>query len=470
MDRTPRMHTYRKLRPNALHLWSLTQPFGWGGGRRLFSIAALVICVIIGFAELSESLPLAPSTVAAANLTESIAFSTNETNSYLWNLADDALPLVSLPDHLKGNLDLSLTYSMGNFQFPLFQSLYFNGRVGKYVLMVIPNGGRRAQFINLEPAAGWSQFEAKDDSGLRLADKGKFKLLSTGEGTVYTFLTFADGELHCSRIDDRDGLVINLEYTNNSLIDTISDSSGRMVKFGYTDNYLSAVTQTWGADAGKLTRTWLIDVGLASGPIPGGGAVRTLAPKNMPKNALQPVYTDKMSASDWVLAAIFGGPGAIAAANSFEPRGLARQYPLYRGDFIGDDGILHRGHLSAAMHLYGSEDGTGGIGLYVPAGFISNSNEPTPTDAAITFYYPKLGKLSDVTLAVFHVADFHLSYEGGRVRIGNIGGPGGSIGSYRHAHLEFYHGNTGLPAAASRVKLRIDPSTVFASRPSRIRY
>src|SRR6185503_6347896 len=115
-------------------------------------------------------------------------FSANESISiYPWNLGDDDLPLISLPDHLKGNLDLSLTYSMGEYQFPLFQSLYFNQRIGKYILMVIPNGGRRAQFIDLKPVAGGTEFEATDNSGLRLADKGKLKLLTTSEGTVYTF-------------------------------------------------------------------------------------------------------------------------------------------------------------------------------------------------------------------------------------------------------------------------------------------
>jgi hypothetical protein len=169
-----------------------------------------------------------------------------------------------------------------------------------------------------------------------------------------------------------------------------------------------------------------------------------------------------MAASDSMLASIFGGSGAIAAANGFEPRALGSQYPLYRGDLIGDDGRILRGHLSFAMHLYGSADGTQETELYVPYGFISNTSEPTPTDAAVMFYYPKLGNLTDVTVAVFHIANFHLSYEEGRVRIGSIGGPGGSIDSYRHSHIEFYHGNTGLPPSSSRVKLRIDPVTVFA--------
>jgi hypothetical protein len=431
---------------------------------RAFFISALLLGLALGLPGLGgSSLPI-PSAIAATSLPESKVFSANESIAiYPWNLAHDDLPLVSLPDHLQGNLDLSLTYSMGHYQFPLFQSLYFNQQIGKYILMVIPNGGGRAQFIDLTPVAGWTEFAATDNSGLRLADKGKLKLLSTSEGTVYTFALFADGELHCSQINDRDGLAINLKYTGDSAIDTISDLSGRIIRFSYTSKYLSAVTQTWGTEAGTLTKTWPIDLRPVSGL--SGPGMRAREPKRIPSNAVHRAYTDKMYESDWLLATIFGGPGAIAAANGFEPEGLSRRYPLYRGDLIGDDGIVRRGHLSYAMHLYGSEDGTGDMELYVPAGFISNSIEPTPTDAAVTFYYPKLGDVMDVTLAVFHVADFRLSYENGRVRIGRIGGPGGSIGSYKHSHLEFYHGDTGLPAASAREKLRIDPARMFTAHP-----
>ena len=433
---------------------------------RFFSISTLVIASAIGIAEARAATPAAkPALVKAASLKDGEVFSeSGSISTYQWNLTDERLPLISLPDHIGEGLDLSLTYSMDQFQFPLFQSLYFNERVGKYILMVIPKQGRRAQFIDLDPVEGPGQFEARGESKLLLTDKGNLKLLSMSDGTVYTFAKFEDGELHCSQINDRGGLVINLRYTNDSSIDTISDASGRKVSFSYTNDYVSSVTQTWGADRGKLTRTWAIAlrdptratvnrvVGVLSG-----------AAKHIPINALKPRYTDEMVASDWTLAKIFGGWGAVAAANGFEPARLGSQYPLYRGDLISDDGRILRGHLSFAMHLYGSEDGTRETELYVPMGFISNSSEPTPTDAAVTFYYPKLGDLTDVTLAVFHVANFHLSSEGGRMHIGSIGGPGGSIGSYRHAHIEFYRGNTGLPSTSSRVKLRIDPVTVFSS-------
>ena len=164
-----------------------------------------------------------------------------------------------------------------------------------------------------------------------------------------------------------------------------------------------------------------------------------------------------------MLARIFGGPNAIAAANSFEPAGLSGQYPIYRGDLIGADGRNHPGHLSFAMHLYGSEDGTGTTALYVPAGFTSNTNTPTPSDAAVTFFYPRLGNLTNVTLAVFHVADFSIREENGRIRIGNIGGRGGSFELYKHSHIEFYRGNTGLPASNQRQALRINPAEVFGA-------
>jgi hypothetical protein len=183
--------------------------------------------------------------------------------------------------------------------------------------------------------------------------------------------------------------------------------------------------------------------------------------KPIPTNAVRPFYTSEMAQHDRLLAQMFGDAGAVAAANGFEPPGLANQYAIYRGDLRGPDGVTRRGHLSDAMHLYGSSDGTGNTGLYVPEGFASHSQSPTHTDAAVTFFYPKLGPLRSVTLAVFHIANFAITHTNGRVRIGEIGGPGGSYQYYKHSHLEFYRGNVGLPAADRRAALRIDPSMVL---------
>jgi len=190
--------------------------------------------------------------------------------------------------------------------------------------------------------------------------------------------------------------------------------------------------------------------------------------KSIPANALSRAYTSEMAESDRLLAHIFGSPEAVAAANGFEPTGLASQYPFYRGDLKGADGITRRGHLSCAMHLYGNADGTATTPIYVPAGYISHSKTPTQTDAAVTFFYRRLGTLANVTLAVFHVANFSIVAENGRVRIGEIGGRGGSFPSYKHSHIEFYSGNVGLPPASRRPALRIDPTVVFRPTIERI--
>jgi hypothetical protein len=324
--------------------------------------------------------------------------------------------------------------------------------------------GRRAEFVELVRAKDGKGFAANGKLSLRLEDKDGLKLLTTSDGTVYTFAVLGDGELHCRQINDRQGEVINLDYTNESLLGSIHDDRGRTMTFNYTNDYVSSVAQTWLANSKRLRKTWAVaeEVRFAHAVAAAPNSTALVGAKHIPSNAMRASYSRAMAASDSVLAAIFGGPGAVAAANGFEPSRLSRQYPLYRGDLIGDDGRVLRGHLSFAMHLYGSIDGTGDTDLYIPNGFTTHSNEPSPTDAVMTFYYPRLGKLTDVTLAVFHVRNFHLNYEGDRVHIGSIGGPGGSIGSYRHSHLEFYRGNTGLPSLAARQHLRIDPATVFS--------
>lgn len=387
--------------------------------------------------------------------------------NYQWNVNDANLPLINLPDHLSDGVDLSLTYSMDQFQFPVFQSLYYNSQAGKYILMVMSER-EGAKFIDLPGAAGESIIQTTKDSSLRFTSDGDAKLIVTNDGTVYSFSPLADGELHCRQIKDRTGAVIDFAYSKEASLATITDDAGRTVRFSYTKDYLSSITQTWGPGA-KRKKTWAIDnetkvdaraVKFAHAP--------SATTKRVPTNAVTPTYTEEMAASDSNLATIFGGPGAMAAANGFEPAGLGHQYPLYRGDLVGDDGVVRRGHLSFAMHLYGSLDGTGDIGLFVPAGFTSHSAEPTPTDAALSFYYPRLGNLTDVTLVVFHVADFNLTPEGERVRIGSIGGRGGSVSTYKHSHLEFYRGDTGLPVAAARARLRIDAATVFGKSPSTV--
>ena len=399
--------------------------------------------------------------------TESTA-SASATTVYKWNLSDRELPLLSLPNaHLTAGLDQSLTYPLDQFRFPIFQALNYDDEHARFLLPSISSESKGVHFIEFAPIEGRNTYASIDGSNIRLIDNDNLKTVRTSDGTKYTFVRYPDGEFRCASIKDSSGAYLSLLYTANGLmLHGVVDSSGRTITFNYASDGIQSITQTWMANSEGLTKTWLVGEQpevLISSAVKYSHAGGFATAKALPGNAVVRQYTAEMAASDKTLARTFGGPNAVAGANGFEPAGLAAAYPFYRGDIIGDDGVERRGHLSYAMHLYGSADGTGDSALYVPQGFIGHSGQPSPTDAVVTFYYPRLGNLNDVTLAVFHVADFQISYEGDRVRIGNIGGPGGSSGYYKHSHIEFYRGNTGLPPLAARPHLRIDPATVFAA-------
>lgn len=77
-----------------------------------------------------------------------------------------------------------------------------------------------------------------------------------------------------------------------------------------------------------------------------------------------PPYTEAMQACDKKLAEIFGGVGAVAAGNGFEPKG--GKVPAYDGAFRGK-GYADE-HLYSRMHLYGSNDKTKVTDIYIPGG------------------------------------------------------------------------------------------------------
>ena len=387
--------------------------------------------------------------------------SAGEATAYKWNVAEKGLPLLGLGhERLQTGFDQSLTYPANKFDFPIFKSLEFDEESGKYFMPAISR--RDGNLISIEFSRTGKTNIYSSREGLELVDQGNQKTIRAADGTRFLFLQYPDGDLRCATIKENTGATLNLLYTANGLaLHGVVDSSGRSLTFNYGGEGIRSLTQTWMANLEGFTRTWAIgDEDTGNGPSKfAHSVVRT--GKFLPANALVRAYTAEMIACDRLLARLFGGPNAVAGGNGFEPAGLAASYPFYRGDVTGDDGRVRLGHLSHAVHLYGSPDGRGESALYVPSGFTSHSSEPTPTDAAVTFYYPRLGNLTDVTLALFHVDGFQIVSEGDRWRIGNIGGPGGSSPLYRHSHIEFYRGNTGLPAPGMRASLRIDPATIF---------
>jgi hypothetical protein len=435
---------------------------------RLIRRALGVVCVGLFLAQVMTNVTVVrvatakDRTALELSVESALTESDSAAATYKWNIGEKELPLLGLiQEHLKVGFDQSLSYPAGQFDFPIFRSLSFDEEQGKYLLPVISKSNKSFAFIELAPTHEANTFVSAE--GVELVDKNSLKIIRTADGTKYLFVQYPDGEFRCASIKQAAGGVLNLLYTANGLtLHGVVDASGRSLTFNYGKEGIHSLTQTWMSNSEGFTKTWTVgDENYDDNSTKYAHAVGVKTGKFLPSNAVVHEYTADMAASDKILAQVFGGPNAVAGANGFEPAGLAASYPLYRGDTIGDDGKVRRGHLSYAMHVYGSPDGRGDSPLYVPAGFTSHSSEPSPTDAAVTFYYPRLGNMTDVTIAVFHVSDFQIVTEGDRVRIGNIGGPGGSSPLYKHSHIEFYRGNTSLPSAAARAALRIDPATVF---------
>ena len=432
---------------------------------RLTSFVACLVSIAAG-----ATIPLTSNIDGARNRVRFIASSTRDPSESLsaatlfrWNVADKQLPLLSLPgDRLKPGFDQSLGFPLDQFSFPIFQALSYDDEHGRYLLPTISRESKGVHFIEFDPSEIKNTFTSTDGTNIKLIDNDNLKTIRAVDGTKYTFVRYPDGEFRCAAIKDSRGAYLSLIYTANGLtLHGVVDSSGRTITFNYASEGIMSVTQNWMANSEGLSKTWPVGENIVAASVGNAKTAAFAGTKALPNNAIVREYTPEMAASDKMLARIFGGPNAVAAGNGFEPAGLAAAYPLYRGNIMGDDGRERRGHLSYAMHLYGNFDGTVDSPLYVPPGFVSYGGPPSPTDAVVTFYYPRLGNLSDVTLAVFHVADFQISNEDGRIRIGSLGGPGGSSAFYKHTHIEFYRGNTGLPPLAARPRLRIDPATVF---------
>jgi hypothetical protein len=427
---------------------------------RHYLLESLILLAILS-CTLSVWVPLHPAAAkyrATGALTTESTESKNVATTFKWNVTEKNAPLLGLSqDRLQPGFEQSLSYHGAQFDFAIFKALTFDEECGAFLLPTIANN--QLAFVELTPASAAHTYGST--TGIELIDRDSMKTVRTSDGARYLFVHYPDDEFRCASIKEPSGVTLNLLYTANGLaLHGVVDSTGRSVTFNYGKQGIESVTQTWMADLEGFTKTWSVGSTTPDDGTKYAHAVR--AGKFLPSNALIHDYTAEMEQSDKLLASIFGGPTAVVGANGFEPAGLAASYPLYRGDVMGDDGKVRRGHLSYAMHIYGTPDGRGDSPLYIPPGFTSHSSEPSPTDAAVIFYYPKLGNLTDVTLAVFHIADFQITAEGDRVRIGNLGGPGGSSPLYKHSHIEFYKGNVGLPAAEARAALRIDPTTVFS--------
>ncbi|HEX7313995.1 MAG TPA: RHS repeat-associated core domain-containing protein, partial [Pyrinomonadaceae bacterium] len=156
------------------------------------------------------------------------------------------------------------------------------------------------------------------------------------------------------------------------------------------------------------------------------------------------------------LAATFGGEGAVMRTR-FDYTGIYRgldadavaraiAFVARNGRPQEYDPVWDSEHLANSPHLSGNMAGTQNTDILVPGNYEGQPTPPTVGANVVLIYYPVLGKQKNVTLAIFHVANFNPQRVGTRVRIGTTGGKGGDETVFRpgrpnkHAHFEVWRG------------------------------
>ncbi len=188
--------------------------------------------------------------------------------NFNWNL-----PLVSLPG--RAGLDLGLTLSYNSLVwtkigtntmtfdkdngfpgpgfrlgFPVIQQLYFNAAASKNAyLLIMPDGSH----VELRQVNGSEFFEAADSSHLLL--NTNTMILRRTDGTQMAY-ALKGSEYKCTKITDRNGNYISIDYTPSGQLSTITDTLGRVLTFNYTNGLLTDITQQWNQTSTDDTHYW----------------------------------------------------------------------------------------------------------------------------------------------------------------------------------------------------------------------
>jgi len=176
-----------------------------------------------------------------------------------------SLPVVSLPGRAGLDLGLSLTYNSlvwtksGNYMlfdgdwgwpapgfrlgFAVVQGKFYDSQAQKNAYMLVTPSGAR---VSLRQTAAAGVYEAGDSSYLQLTEEsdGTLTLRST-DGMRMSYWPLG-GVYKCAEIKDRNGNYITVSYNSFDNVQTVTDTLGRVINFGYyPDGYLDEITQTW---------------------------------------------------------------------------------------------------------------------------------------------------------------------------------------------------------------------------------
>ena len=176
-----------------------------------------------------------------------------------------SLPVVSLPGRAGLDLGLSLSYNSSvwtrsgdyvlfdgdwgwpapgfRLGFPVVQGKFYDAQAQKAAyLMVTPSGAR----VSLRQTATPTVYEAADSSYLQLTENADGSLTLVAPGGTRMSYWLLGGAYKCTEVKDRNGNYITAAYNGYGNLETITDTTGRVLTFDYhLDGYLKEITQTW---------------------------------------------------------------------------------------------------------------------------------------------------------------------------------------------------------------------------------
>lgn len=188
-----------------------------------------------------------------------------------------SLPLVGLPGRAGMDLGLVLSYNslvwtkIGNtvsfnddngfpgpgfrVGFPVIQPSYLNAETGKIAYLLIGSDGSRTELRQVSTSGdGANLYEAADSSHLLLDTTTTPFILRMSDGTQLSY-ELKGGEYQCTKIKDRNGNYITVNYTTGGKVDEVIDTLGRSIDFVYDANgWLTQIKQLW--NSGAATQYW----------------------------------------------------------------------------------------------------------------------------------------------------------------------------------------------------------------------
>jgi len=228
-----------------------------------------------------------PDELAASRLSPRNA--TGGTDLYSQNFAWGR-NLVSLPGRAGMDLSLGIAYNSlvwtksgedlyydvdrGNagpgfrLGFPVIEPVYYDGAKAKFAYMMIAPSGARVEFRQTTVS---NIYETADSSYAQLKTINASNPNDPVDPITITVTTTDGSQLMfdwkpgvdrfvCERITDRNGNYITIGYDTDGLLNSVTDTLGRVITVTNTDGYPTSITQNWKTDNGAGStndpKTW----------------------------------------------------------------------------------------------------------------------------------------------------------------------------------------------------------------------